>query len=156
MRSLVEQRSNVGVLPGQRQVVQHRAAVESGAPDVEDLVTRAPDVRGGRARRSLKLRDRELFARFDEVEQVVAHVTAFGACRLRRREVHAAIDGHGVDGQDLYVIELFEGQGVRERRFARRRRSDQRHRDVAGTHKLRGMRTLWRGARTVDAYSPSR
>jgi hypothetical protein len=52
---------------------------------------------------------------------------------------------------------VMEGDGVRERRLARRRRSDQGDRDAFDTHEWSsGIRTLCRGARTVEAYSPSK
>ena len=81
--------------------------------------------------------------RFDEVEEVIAHLGAFGARRFGGPYVHAAIDGHRVDGQNLDGVVVIEGQRVRERRLARGGGTDQRDRDVFGTHEWsRGIRTL--------------
>jgi len=82
-------------------------------------VAGSPDVRGREARGFLILGHRELVARFDEVEEVIAHLGAFGARRFGGPYVHAAIDGHRVDGQNLDGVVVIEGQRVRERRLAR-------------------------------------
>jgi hypothetical protein len=66
----------------------------------------------------------EALARLDEIEQVVAHALALGACGLRGADVHAAVDQHRVEREDLGACAL--GDRERELGLARRRRTDER------------------------------
>ena len=72
---------------------------------------------GAEARRRIRL------GRRDQVDEVVRHACARRLVRLRRADVHPAIDLRGVDGDDLAAERV--GERERERALARRGRAHQ-------------------------------
>jgi hypothetical protein len=93
----------VGVLTGNRKVIEDRATVETGAADVEDRAAERPHVARRVARRGLKLRDRELVTRVNQVEQVVVDFEPMDGRGLRRANVHTSVDRHRVDAKYRHV-----------------------------------------------------
>ena len=47
--------------------------------------------------------DGEFLVRIDEVEKMVPHLGLLGLRRLRRAEIHAPVDAHGVHRHDLDI-----------------------------------------------------
>ena len=65
------------------------------------------------ASESLESRDRDVFRWLEHIEEVVAHPRPEIAVRLGGADVHAAIDLHRVDGDDLGA----ESLGDRDRKL---------------------------------------
>ncbi len=94
---------------------------------------------------ALKLGDRELLGRFDQIKQVVGHLLAVTPRGLGGRQVHAAIDAHGVHADDVDVdVALSERYFMGERRLtgcggphqSNRRASRGPHEESSGTRIL--------------------
>ncbi len=98
-----------------------------GAGDEQRALTASGDVVQRIACGISELGDRELGARIDEVDQVVTDLGLLGERRLGGADVHAAVDLHRVDRDDLDA-DACAGGRHRHRRLARRRGAD--HRDT--------------------------
>ena len=94
----------------------------------------------------------EVLVRVDQVEQVVRHGGSRLGTGLRRPDVHAAVDAHGIDGDDLAVAPAqrqLQG-GVR---FPRGRDPDECDRSQA---LATGISTRCRGRATTSSRRPER
>ena len=69
-------------------------------------------------------RNREHLVRIDHIDHVMRRCGQFFPCRLRRADVHPAIDLHGIHGDDFRVQRLTEADG--RPRLARARGADER------------------------------
>jgi hypothetical protein len=76
-------------------LVERRAHIEARASDHDGEAAAGEDVVDRRASVALVERRRVRLAGLDEVDAVVRHAT-FGGRRLRRADVHASVDLHGV------------------------------------------------------------
>jgi hypothetical protein len=52
---------------------------------------------------ALELCDGELLVRIDQIQKVVRDLGSLGLARLRRPDIHAPVDAHGVHRHDLNV-----------------------------------------------------
>src|SRR6185437_16806160 len=102
--------------------------------------------------RLLELGHREVLVRVNQVEQVVRHGGPGVGSGLGGPDVHAPVDAHGVDGDDLTVTAP-EGELERRLGLARRRDADEGDRRQAPAT---GMRTRYRGGAVTASRWPER
>ena len=89
------------VTPRDPQVVDHGAHVQPRATDQHRHGVPAADVVDRGDGPGLELGHRELLGRVLEIDQMVGHLGLFGCGRSCRSYVHAPIDLHGIEGDDL-------------------------------------------------------
>ncbi len=75
--------------------------IERSPADEQDLAATRTDLLGGSPGGSEVLGDAEFVAGVHEVDQVVRHPLAIGGAWFGGADIHAAIDGHRVERQDL-------------------------------------------------------
>ena len=143
---------HVGVAARDGEVVDNGAQVEPGAPDQQRMMPAPRDALQRRPRRLLELGHGEILVRVDQVEEVVRHRGLRLGTGLRRPDVHAAVDAHGIDGDDLAVAPA-QRQLQGGLRFPRGGDADECDRSQA---LATGMRTRCRGRATTSSRRPER
>ena len=108
----------------ERERVDHRAHVETGAADEQRAVAAGLDCRDRGASLRLEPGHRPLVEGIRDVDHVVRHRGALRGGRLRSADVEAPVDLHRVDRHDLHITERVRGP-ERELRLPRRRRPDE-------------------------------
>src|SRR5205085_400605 len=98
--------------------------VETGAAHEQGPMAAALDLGDDPVGLGLEASDREAVAGLGQVEEVMGHLLLFRGRGLGRPDVHAPVHLHGVDGDDLHVLQG-AGRLQGERRLARGRGPDE-------------------------------
>ena len=111
----LERGRHLGEAARDLEVVDDGAQVEPRATDEQRVMPAPGDAVQRLACRPLELGHREVLVRIDQVEEMVRHGSPRLGPGLGRPDVHAAVDAHGVDRDDLAVA---PAQGQRRARPA--------------------------------------
>ena len=142
------------VLAGKREIVDDGPDVQPGAADEQRPPAARFDLGDRGARQRLRARDRPVFDGIGDVDQMVRHRGALGGRRLGRPDVHPAVHLHRVERDDLDVAGAPRDL-ERERRLARRGRTDEREMTAHAGDADTGIRTRReRVGRTRRTNSP--
>ena len=123
---------------GEAEVVDDGAPVEARPSHEQGRGATRVHERDGVAREVAEVDDGQLLRRIEDIEQVVRDAGTHRGVRLRRADVHPAIDGERVDGDDLGGKSGSDARfsdADRERGLPRRRRSEQGE-HASGRHLL--------------------
>ena len=107
------------------QVLDEGVEVEAGAADEDDVLPPGADVRDDAGGVFLETGDAVGLRRVHHIDEVVRDALHLVCRRFRGGHVHAFVELHGVEGEDLSVQSL--RQFHRQGRFARCRGADDRH-----------------------------
>ena len=123
--------ADLGVVPRveELQVLDERIEVQAGAADEDDVLPSPADVRDDAGRVLLEPRDTVVLGRVHDIDEVVRDALHLVRRRFRGGHVHALVELHGVEREDLSVQCLCQFHG--QRRFPGRGGADDRHQRCA-------------------------
>ncbi len=107
---VVQLRRNLGPTTGQRQIVDDRSKIEPGAAHQKSPMVVVAYVTQGRSSGSLELRHGELVADLYQIDEMVRYFISNRHGGFGRSNIHAPVDTHGVDRDDL---DIAHGTGYR-------------------------------------------